>query len=605
MESNATKNRRWIRILLLAALAVSLGSCEGPRDSPTGNLLLITVDTLRADHVGAYGATAVATPVLDGLAAEGLLFEQAVASVPITLPSHATILTGLDVPHHGVRHNGLFVLDDQFETLAELLYKRGYQTAAFTGAFVLDERYGLGQGFEHYDDDVHIDGGKRPGGTFVERDAGVVIDRALAWIANRDVERPFFVWVHLYDPHAPYQAPAPWGERYSADPYSGEVAWVDDRIGKLLIELHDRGLWEKTLTVVTSDHGEGLGQHDEWTHADLIYDATLRVPLIFAGPSYVEQPRRVEERLAATIDIVPTVLSLLGIQFAAERYDGLDLIHGANPVDRTVHIETMAPLLDYGWSSLHGLRSLQTKFISAPTAEFYDLLLDPGEATNRYDDDARAIEMELRLTEMRNRWEDDLALLDRGRVLDREEKRRLQSLGYAAGSQHSSRVGGEDPKEMMGVWRRMREAIDQARRAQHADAQAAIESILAEQPASARAWYSAAVIYEMAGEAEQVERTMRQAVALQPRSEGFVTLARYALQRKDEAAFREAMDSAVELDPYDGGIAIGLGHWHASHGRVEQARAAFRRAIEIDPARSGPYARQQLARIDAALSDAP
>lgn len=602
---NPQKNSRWIRRLLFVTLVAAFVSCEGPRKVPSGNVLLITIDTLRADHVGAYGATAVATPVLDRLAAEGLLYEQAVASVPITLPSHATILTGLDVPHHGVRHNGLFVLEDRFETLAEVLLDRGYQTAAFTGAFVLDERYGLQQGFEHYDDDVHIEGGKRPGGTFVERDAGVVIERALAWIANRDADRPFFVWVHLYDPHAPYQAPAPWGERYSANPYSGEVAWVDDRIGHLLAGIRESGLWATTLTVVTSDHGEGLGQHDEWTHADLIYDATMRVPLIFAGPTYVEQPQRIVDRLAATIDIVPTILSLLEIPFDADRYDGLDLVHGEIPADRTVHIETMAPLLDYGWSSLHGLRSLRTKFISAPTAEFYDLAQDPDEATNLYTDDPRAIELEQRLTEIRNDWDDDLALLHRGRVLDPDEKRRLRSLGYVAGRSKSSGVGGEDPKEMMGVWRRMREAVDLARNGQHKEAQSAIDSILSEQSTSARAWYSAAIIYEMGGAAERVEHAMRQAVALQPRSEGFVTLARYALQRKDEAAFREALDSAVELDPDDGGIAIGLGHWHISHGRVEQARAAFRRAIEVDPVRSGPYARRQLALIDAAVEEIP
>ncbi|MDH3626298.1 MAG: sulfatase-like hydrolase/transferase [Acidobacteriota bacterium] len=582
----------------------------GPQSSPPvtpadENVLLITVDTLRADHLGVYGATQIETPNMNRLATGGVWYEQAVAASPITLPSHATILTGLDTPHHGVRHNGLFVLDEKFETLAEILRQRGYSTAAFTGAFVLDQRYGLGQGFDHYDDQVHIGGGKRPGGTYVERDAGVVVDRALQWLNTRDTDRPFFVWLHFYDPHAPYRAPSPWMERYATNPYAGEVAWVDDRVGHLLEELGEAELLDHTLTVLTADHGEGLGQHDEWTHADLIYESTMRVPLIFSGPSVARGGGPVRDRLAATVDVLPTVLSLLDIPFDGNRFDGIDLIGEPISPDRQVHVETMAPLLDYGWSSLHGLRTLTTKYIDAPDPEFFDLATDPGELTNLYNDDARAVESRRVLSELRSHWGDDLALLDGGREQTPDERRRLQSLGYVAGSNASRRVGGEDPKTMMGVWRRMREAVDLARQKRYEDAQAAIEAVLAEQPTSARAWYSAASIYEMADVPDRVEHAMRQAVALQPRSEGYVTLARYALQRNDEVAFRDALDAAEALDPRDGGVAIGLGHYHASRGRIAEALAAFRHAIEVDPIRSGPYARQQLERLEAAQGDTP
>ncbi|MCH7873488.1 MAG: sulfatase, partial [Planctomycetes bacterium] len=322
------------------------------------NVLLVTLDTTRADRLGCYGYDAAGTPTLDALAKQGIRFDDAVTVAPVTLPSHASILTGLAPHHHGVRNNGGFHLEPTHVTLAEVLSDRGYQTAAFIAAFVLDARYGLDQGFDVYNDDVALDSSNtieafaRP---IYERSATRVTSDAVSWLGARDRTRPFFCWVHYFDPHKPYHAPPPFDARFRNRPYDGEIAYMDAQIGRLVQALKREGAWDNTLIVVVADHGEGLGDHGEATHAKLIYDSVMRVPLIMACPGLFEQSYIVDDVVVSVTDIFPTVLDLLGMEIPVD-VDGLSLLAARSKKDRTIYMENLATYLDNGWSPLYRLR---------------------------------------------------------------------------------------------------------------------------------------------------------------------------------------------------------------------------------------------------------
>ncbi|MEX0914399.1 MAG: sulfatase, partial [Wenzhouxiangellaceae bacterium] len=311
MKHPASINRRGtIRALVLAGLAVLLTSCG--REQPW-NVVLVTFDTTRADRIGSYGNARIGTPALDGLAHEGIRFANAVSVAPITAPSHSTILTGLYPTGHGVRDNGLFVLSDDNRTLAEILRERGYATAAAVGAFPVVSRFGFDQGFDLFDD--HLTGmyedylGERTVPKeqlfFDERRAAQVNEAVIPWLEARG-EEPFFLWLHYFDPHQPFEPPPPYDQLYADDLYNGEIAYADSRLGHMLDQLRRLGKLERTLIVVTADHGEGLGEHNEVTHAVLAYDSTLHVPLIIRPPGLGSGSARVVDDRVGIVDIVPT-----------------------------------------------------------------------------------------------------------------------------------------------------------------------------------------------------------------------------------------------------------------------------------------------------------
>jgi arylsulfatase A-like enzyme len=341
-----TRALAWLGFLaFLAGCSADPPRLAEPGGAAGMNVLVVTVDTLRADRLGCYGHAGARTPTIDGLAGNWLRFERATTVSPITLPSHASIFTGLEVPNHGVRHNGTFRLSPDHTTLAERFSAAGYDTAAFVSAYVLERRFGLSQGFDKYDDrfDAHDPGP----GSYPERPADRVTDRVIERLDSRGraSDRPFFAWIHYFDPHGPYEPPAPFDESFAEAPYDGEVAFVDRELGRLLRALDTH---EETLVVFTSDHGEGLGDHGEVTHADLIYDSTMRVPLIISNPRLFPGGEVVHDRLAATIDVVPTVVALVGLPGAtgaSSPLDGVDLA-AAPDDDRAVYLETLAPLLD-------------------------------------------------------------------------------------------------------------------------------------------------------------------------------------------------------------------------------------------------------------------
>ena len=280
-----------------------------PGSAAGRNVVLITVDTLRADHLGCYGDRGARTPNIDALARDGLRFDQAISAVPITLPSHATLMTGLDPPRHGVRQNGTFKLSAEHETLAEVLRANGYATAAVVGAFVLDSRYGLNQGFDWYDDDIVPENVPSDSRRFHARRGDAVTAAATNWLERYRAggRRPFLLWVHYYDPHVPYDPPEEYRSAFPDRPYDGEIAFVDAQIGVLITHLRSRGLLDDSVIVLTSDHGEGLEEHGELTHMDLVYDSTMRVPLILSGAEVFEAGVVVRDRLAGLVDVFPTL----------------------------------------------------------------------------------------------------------------------------------------------------------------------------------------------------------------------------------------------------------------------------------------------------------
>ena len=283
------------------------------------NLLLITLDTLRADRLGSYGYAGARTPHLDALAARGLRFEQASTVVPLTLPAHSSLMTGTFPAFHGVRDNGGFYLDEEQHTLAEVLRESGYRTGGFVAAFVLDSRWGIAQGFDHFFDDFDLtEFGEAAGMDAIQRPGSAVVDRALEWL-GAERERPFFAWVHLYDPHTPYQAPEPFRSQFPASrsgAYDAEIAATDAQVGRLFAALEADGRLDDTVVAVAGDHGEMLCEHGEVTHGFFIYDAAVRIPLMIAGPGVpagsVAAPVRI-------VDLAPTVLALVGSEAAWKR----------------------------------------------------------------------------------------------------------------------------------------------------------------------------------------------------------------------------------------------------------------------------------------------
>jgi arylsulfatase A-like enzyme/Flp pilus assembly protein TadD len=420
-----------------------------PESSVFDRVVLVSIDTLRADHVGAYGAESARTPTLDALAARGVRFEQAISPVPLTLPSHTTLMTGLRPPSHGVRHNGIFSLADDVPVLAEKLKEAGFATGAFVAAVVLDADYGLGRGFDVYDADVGFRRASRSEFSFPERKADRVVDAALAWLET--APEHFFLWVHLYDPHADYDPPLAFKMAMPDDLYGGEIAFADSQVGRLLGEIDERWPGDRTLVVVTSDHGDGLGEHEESTHSYGIYDSTQHIPLIFSGAGV--PGGRVVPGVVRLLDVAPTILALAGAP-PLEGAEGQSLEPLWRAPDapespgRVAYLETLATRLDMGWSPLLGVRTDRWKYIRAPRPELFDVRSDPGEVTNLYAERPEQAE------ELDRLLDGFLATTRESRrvELDEDQRRQLESLGYLVGGEavddaDLAVVGGPDPKD--------------------------------------------------------------------------------------------------------------------------------------------------------------
>jgi len=458
--------RRLLRVAAVFGVAVAVLLLSGSQGAPAAapapvNVLLVTIDTLRVDRVGAYGSRAGLTPAMDALAKQGVVFEQATVPVPLTRPSHVSLLTGKLPFQHGIRDNFSFSLGAGHRTLAEVLKARGYATGGFVGAFMLNAQSGLNRGFDEFDDE--FDGAGRQSALIAEhqRLAGEVERRAETWIERAaSGSRPFFAWVHFYDPHSPYDPPPPYRARHAGRPYDGEVAYTDSVLGRLIARLDRLGVRGRTLLVVTSDHGEGLNDHGEAEHGFFLYETTVRVPLIMrlAGslPAGLRIPRE-----ARSIDVLPTILELVGASGAAPPgIPGRSLVTAvADPGGPAPpsYAETLFPRLHFECADLRSIRLDGWKYIEAPRPELYDLRGDPGERTNLYAREGR------RAASLRSRLLDSLGgSLEAGVVgatrpaPDAETQRKLASLGYVSGSRGSA---GADPKDSIAPFQAYTRAV--------------------------------------------------------------------------------------------------------------------------------------------------
>jgi arylsulfatase A-like enzyme/tetratricopeptide (TPR) repeat protein len=523
-------------LLFLVSLAAPSSGAE------PSSVLLITIDTLRADRLGAYGYAAAKTPHLDRLAEKGVLFLCAFTHCPVTLPSHATLLTGRLPYQHGVRSNSLYRLSDSETTLAETLKSAGYATAAFVSAAALDRRFGLDQGFDVYDDEMAPLGS---GQLIAERDASSVTAKALGWLAEAG-PRPFFLWVHYFDPHHPYAPPEPFRSDFSDAAYDGEIAYCDRHIGRLLETLETSNRLRNTVILVTADHGESLGEHGEETHGIFLYDATLRVPLIMSGPGV---PHGIKDNRGPVglVDLFPTTLSLLNLE--GPPLPGRDLLAPAagSPL---LYAESYLPRDFYNWSELRALRSLEHKFIDAPRREFYDLRADPGETQNLAETRPRTVvQLASRLDRFvaeptgRAPFEPDPGLLSQ-----------VQRLGYVGGSlprelTERADAGRPDPKDRIGIVGAMDEAIGLFNRPDFAGAEKKLVAILGQDPDNfLAAHYLADSLFEL--ERDEAVDAYRRAIE----------------KGKDAAYYRYRLGLALER-----------------RGRFREAAIEWGRAVSMNP----------------------
>lgn len=566
------------------------------------NLLVVTLDTTRADRLGCYGRAGGTTPHLDALAARGLRFAHAVTVAPVTLPSHATIFTGLLPPRHGVRINSEDRLDASQLTLAEILSAKGYETAAFVSAFVLDARFGLDQGFATYDDRVATAAGAAFAQGTNERAGPATTDAALAWLAKRDAKRPFFAWVHYFDAHAPYAPPAPFAARFPEAPYDGEIAAVDAQVGRLVAALDAAGLRERTLVLVVGDHGESLGQHGEATHGHFVYRSVMDVPLIVANPRLTPVPAVVDDGVVSTADVTPTVLDLLGASDHRAR-DGVSLVAERPDRRRTVYMESLVPFLDFGWSPLFGFRRLQDSYVLAPRPEYYDLAADPREAVNLFatakGDAARARDQQAdTLSRLLARFPPYQQAATSAAAPDPETRARLESLGYLGGAGSSVSPGPlPDPKDMVEVTGQLVEANALLSAGRLPQALAVAKRALARSKGDRSVLLAAAKIYLRMSRLKEAEDALRAFTAIQPKADVSVLLAQVLILDGREAEAEALLGQAESLDPRHGAVWIARGDLALKRGRKEDARAAYEKARALDPYRASGIAAARIAAL--------
>ncbi len=620
------------RVLAFAAAAVALAAgaflawprslrALFPPKSPR-HLLLISIDTLRADRLGSYGYAGALTPRLDGLAAGGLRFTQASTVVPLTLPAHSSLLTGTFPAWHGVRDNGGFYLGDDQVTLAEVLKEKGYRTGGFVGAFVLDGRWGIGQGFERFFDDFDLQKFDQAASMdVIQRPGSEVVDQALKWLGEGS-DRPFFAWVHLYDPHTPYEAPEPWRSRFprtASGAYDAEIAAADAQVGRLLDALDGDGRLAETLVVVVGDHGEMLGEHGEQTHGFFIYEAAVRIPLIVAGPGV---PAKTITDQVRIVDVMPTALTLLG-QPLPKPVQGVSLLPLARGerLGLIGHSESWYPRYHYGWSELQSVQDGRFKYIRAPRPELYDLGEDGREQRDlARDDGARAAAMDRALALLLARTASASAAKG-PQTIDSETEERLAALGYIGGGaspRHLEDRPRGDPKDKIRLYNLLKqagtssvegrtdEAIAKVKEALRADPEiiegytllgnfhkkakrpdeaiAAYRQALARDPEHQGALFSLAVAYKDMGRLEEARLGFERARELDSRNgKVLVQLADLFMRKGDHAKAEEVAKDALARKVDEPRFLLKLGEIYIEAKRYVEAEKALLRAVELKP----------------------
>ncbi len=533
------------------------------------HVLLITIDTLRADRVGGYGYTEARTPALDALARRGVRFTRAYATAPITLTSHASMMTGLYPPGHGARHNGIAMRPDS-PTLATAFKQAGFETGAFVSAFPLDRRFGLARGFDAYDDELP----RGADGRHVNERAGATtVDRAIAWMRARPPAARLFGWVHLFEPHAPYGAPGGASAPDASARYDDEVAIADRDIGRLLDAWRDL---PDTLVVATADHGEAFGEHGEIGHSIFVYDTTLRVPLILAGPDIPQNS--IVDAPVTLVDLTPSIAGLA--RLPAFDADGIDLrpvMSGGPAIGRALYAESFAPLLDFGWAPLRSLRRDSMKLIAAPRPELYDLSADPPEQRNLVDthpDLAR--DLTARVDRISG------PDLPRPAPADPEVGARLRALGYAGGGAPASTRTRPDPKDRIEVASRMASVTSGEL---HGDAaERALRDVLRADAGNPQAQQRLGFLLAEGGRCHEAERHFAAAIAAGlPSADPHLGLAMCQAQRGSASDALATLRDAARAEPGNPVVEANVGLTELRLGRTDAAIASLRRALAIDP----------------------
>ncbi len=580
--------------------AVSLAASCGPHVAPEErSVILVTLDTTRADRFGIYGHSGGLTPNLDRVGREGVVFEEAIAQVPLTLPSHASLFTGRYPSSHGVRHNGIYRLREAETTLAEHLGGLGFETAGFAAAFVMNRGFGAEQGFSVYDD---VPGNRYEGGQdqlyAAQRSAEEVNERVIRWLAGVRPGKRFFLWVHYYDPHDPYEPPESPGRALRGEGYDREISYMDSCFGDLLRALESADRLDRSVLVVAGDHGESLGQHGEKTHGIFLYEPSVRVPLILRAPGLVPSGRRVEGPVEL-VDVAPTVLDWIGApplpaaqgRSLRPRIEGTDDGHGA-----IAHAESLMPRLEFGWSELRMVRDGRFKYVDAPRPELYDLREDPGEERDVAAFDAeRAAEMETTLEAWVRATTDAAAEAGAARTLDPDEEARLRSLGYLGGDYFKS--GGEgsrtDPKDGIAEIRRLDDARDLLARGNAEGALAAVADVLASNPKNHQARSTKVLaLVELGRLAEAEEEALASLAAAETDAEASAVLAEKARGLLASVYRLQGRSAEAELqyrrlirdDPQNGAAAVDLARLLIDLGRTDEATALIGDVLSREPA---------------------
>ena len=562
------------RLALLALAVAAAAGCRANEPAPPASqasvgqrphdLILVTIDTLRADRVGVYGHAQARTPMIDALARRGVRFSSAFAPTPITLPSHASLLTGRYPPGHHARHNGMRV-DAHVPSLAATLAAAGFATGGFVGAFPLDRRFGLNAGFAAYGDRMPR---SAQGRLANERAGSDVADEAIGWLrANAGSRR--FLWMHLFEPHAPYGDAR--SGRPASDRYDDEVAEADRQVGRVLEALGEAA--SRALVVVTADHGEAFGEHGELTHSLFVYDTTLRVPLVIAGPGV---PAAVRDAPVTLVDIAPTVLPLLGVK--AFDSDGIDLarvIAGEAGPERELYAESFAALLDFGWSPLRAVRAGRMKYIAAPREELYDLAADPGETTDRASAEPQ------RTAALRDRVDRYSPASLAAPAVDPDALARLRALGYASGSggTAATRADPKDRKELAAALAQVTSG-----ELQGAALETALRQILAQDRGNNLARIRLGFVLLESKRCAGAVPLFTDAIASgAPGADPHLGLALCQLQARQTEAAAATLAAADRAEPENPVVLANLGIVSSDAGRHAEGIAALEKALAIDP----------------------
>ena len=574
-----------ILLLIVAAAILFFVGRRGQRVTTPRNVILITIDTLRADRLGRGVA-----PALDRLASSGVRFSNARTTVPLTLPAHVSIMTGTPPTVHGIRDNGV-VFGDALPTLATAFRDAGYRTGAFVGAYVLDGRFGLSRGFDTYDDRVRRDP-DADARLEADRPGEEVVNAALTWLDSA-ARSPFFLWVHLYDPHAPYDPPAAFRGQPGRHPYDREVAYADGQIARLIGRLRERGLDRSSVVAVAGDHGEGLGEHGERTHGMLAYDTTLSVPLIVAAPGLT--PREVASPVSL-IDLPSSLLRLAGVRAAlAPEASAVDLFEPRPQGD--VYAETQYPRAA-GWHPLAVLAGEQWKLILSSEAELFDLRSDPRELINLAAERPAVVHA---MTATLRQIESTARTQDGGSGITPDAAARLRALGYVGGSASTEAVvpSAPNPARVIDSWTRFEHALSSMNRGEARAALDDLEQLAAQFPSGLVFQSSYARALQESGNPRKAVDVLRKAVDRWPADSSlYHDLAVAARAAGDHQEAMRAEQAALAIEQDSPAALNGLGLLHADAGRARDAAAVFERAAEADPSNASYWSNLGNARRD-------